>query len=66
MLLHFKGRKICKFFVKRKIGMWGHISVETHAEKYVLSIYTFKKLRSKSKNRGKNNDNSYSLKYIEL
>ena len=41
--------------------MWGHISVETHAEKYVLSIYTFKKIRSKSKNRGKNNDNSYSL-----
>ena len=41
--------------------MRGHISVETHAEKYVLSIYTFKKIRSKSKNRGKNNDNSYSL-----
>ena len=41
--------------------MWGHISVETHAEKYVLSVYTFKKIRSKSKNRGKNNDNSYSL-----
>ena len=41
--------------------MWGHISVETHAEKYVLSIYTLKKIRSKSKNRGKNNDNSYSL-----
>ena len=41
--------------------MWGHFSAETHAE-----IVTFKKIRSTSKNKGKNYDNNCLLKYSEL